>query len=181
VIFTLKNAPSKNYLENFKPFQLDTVVVSANGFEHGFSESFLAMIDTGAKHTCISSERMKDILPKIRDSHGKALQPFGSITSIGVHGKAQEAPLYILPNLYVAQMHFVDVVVAVPESKNFDCLIGRSILHQCIATYDPEADNMRFDFKGSLKQSKQKIKGTATFGDVHLFAEFSGLPDILNN
>jgi hypothetical protein len=84
-----------------------------------------------------------------------------------------ESPIYVIPRLCIGKISLTDVVVIVPETKNFDCLIGRSILHQCIATYDPEADNMQFDFKDSLKQSKQAIQGMATFGDVQLFAEFA--------
>jgi len=59
------------------------------------------------------------------------------------------------------------------QGKVHDFLTGRSILHQCIATYGPKADMMCFDFDTDLKQSKQKILDTATFGNVDSFAEFS--------
>jgi hypothetical protein len=61
----------------------------------------------------------------------------------------------------------------VPETDNYDCLIGRSILHQCISTYDPLTDTMHFDFDKRLQQHKQAILGYATFNKVNLFAEFS--------
>jgi len=40
--FTEPNIRTENHLENFKPFQLKAVAVSAGGFEAGFCESFLA-------------------------------------------------------------------------------------------------------------------------------------------
>jgi hypothetical protein len=61
----------------------------------------------------------------------------------------------------------------VPETDNYDCLIGRSILHQCITIYDPKADMIHFDFDECLKQNKQKVLDAMAFGEVHLFAEFS--------
>ena len=171
--FTIANEITEHYLENFKPFQLKSVVVSAGGFESGFSEPFLSMIDSGAKNTSISSKRMNAILPDIRDKHGKPLQPIGTVKARGVFGKERDSLVYVLPHFYLGNIHFTDLVVTVPESENYDCLIGRSILHQCIATYDPNADMMHFDFDARLKQSKQKILDIATFGSVNLFAEFS--------
>ena len=171
--FTVDNVITDKYLEGFKAFQLWTVAVSADGFQAGFSERFLALLDTGARYTSISSNRMKEILPKIRDKQGNPLQPIGSVKSQGVYGDPLESPIYVIPRLCIGKISLTDVVVIVPETKNFDCLIGRSILHQCVATYDPETDKMQFDFKDSLRQNKQTIQGMATFGDVQLFAEFS--------
>ena len=177
--FVLKNevpidpAAYAEFLLNFKPFQLRTLATSAGGWSEGFSDPFLAMLDGGAKHTCISSVRMKEILDDVCDKDGKPLKPFDWVRSRGVYGNEQKAPLYKLPHLYVGHMHFTDVVVCVPESKNFDCLIGRSILHQCISTYDPETDEITLDFKESLKSQKQMLKGAYVFGSVEMYAEFS--------
>ena len=66
--FKIANEKTGNYLENFKPFQLWSVAVSANGSQAGFSERFLALVDSGAKNTCISSKRMKEVLTKVSDS-----------------------------------------------------------------------------------------------------------------
>jgi len=170
--FTLDNEIREHYVENFKPFQLNSVVVSAGGFEFGFSDSFLSLIDSGAKTTCISSKRMKRILRHVRDKNGKPLQPTGKVGASGVFGSERESLVYILPHFYLGKIHFTDLVVTVLESDNFDCLVGRSILHQCIATYDPKANQMHFDFDPSLEQSKQKILDIVTFGSVELFAEF---------
>jgi len=178
VKFTLKNevpidtSEHKEFLLNFKPFQSRTVVTSSGGWSDGFSEPFLAMFDTGAKHTCISSARMQQILAKVFDENGNPLLPFDSVKSRGVYGKEQLSPLYKLPHLYIGNLHLTDVVVCVPDSKNFDCLIGRSILHQCVSTYDPEADEIVLDFKESLKSKKQMLKGAYVFGTVELYAEF---------
>ena len=175
---TLKNevptspVEHNKFLLNFKPFQLRTVVTSAGGWSEGFSEPFLAMFDTGAKHTCISSARMKQILAEVCDINGKPLTPFDKVKSLGVYGNEQWSPLYKLPHLFIGHMHLTDVVVCVPDSKNFDCLIGRSILHQCVATYDPEMDEVTLDFKESLKSKKQTLKGAYVFGSVSLYAEF---------
>jgi hypothetical protein len=95
--FSLPNEIRKHHIENFKPFQLSTVVVSAGGFEAGFSESFLSLLDIGAKNTSISSKRMNMILKDIQDKHGNPLQPLGKVKSKGVFGKEQEALVYILP------------------------------------------------------------------------------------
>jgi len=176
---TLKNEvptdPDKfrTFLQNYKPFQCKAMVTSAKGWDNGFSEPFLAMFDTGAKHICISSAVMKLILTEVFDESGKPLVPFDKIKSRGVYGNEQWAPLYKLPHLYIGQLHLTDVVVCVPDSNNFECLIGRSILHQCVATYDPDADEIILDFKDSLKSEKQTLKGEYVFGTVEMYAEFS--------
>jgi len=179
--FTIQNEITANYLANYKPFQLKTIVVSANGYQHGFCEPFLSLIDSGAKFTSISSKRMNLILPHILDANGEPLQPVTSIKSKGVYGKTQDSPVYILPHLYIDKIHLTDVVVSVPETNNYDCLIGRSILHQCVATYDPEFDVMHFEFKDTLKPDKQKINGINTFGDVNLFAMFGDESDLIGH
>jgi len=171
VKFAEPNVKTENYLENFKPFQLSSVVVSAGGFELGFSDRFLALLDSGAKNTSISSKRMKLILRKVRGEDGKQLQPVGKVKVKGVIGKEQDAPIYILPHFYLGKMHFKNLTVTVPETNNFDCLIGRSILHQCVSTYDPLTDMMYFDFDARLQCDKQTILGYAVFDSVHLFAE----------
>jgi len=177
--FTLKNEvpPEPDayriFLQNYKPFQCKTVVTSVGGWDKGFCDPFLAMFDTGAKHICISSARMELILEKVFDESGKPLVPFDKIKSRGVYGNEQWAPLYKLPHLYIGQLHLTDVVVCVPKTNNFDCLIGRSILHQCVATYDPEMNEIILDFKDSLKSEKQTLKGEYVFGTVEMYAEFS--------
>ena len=65
-----------------------------------------------------------------------------------------------------------EIAVTVPTSKNFDCLVGRSILHQCELTLDPEANNMTFNFKESLRESKYTLKGIPCFEKLSQFAEF---------
>ena len=178
MIFTLKNevptdiSEHQEFLLNFKPFQSRTVATSAGGWSEGFSEPFLAMFDTGARHTCISSARMQQILAKVFDENGKPLVPFDKVKSRGVYGNEQWSPLYKLPHLYIGYLHLTDVVVCVPDSRNFDCLIGRSVLHQCVSTYDPETDEIILDFKESLKAKKQMLKGAYVFGTVEMYAEF---------
>jgi hypothetical protein len=172
MIFEVNNVVRPYHNENFKPFQLWTVVASKNGYQDGISERFLALLDNGAKYFSISSKRMESILPVIRDKHGHPLQPVGEVKSKGVYGKERVAPVYILPNLYLDRIHLSDAAVVVPETDNFDCLIGRSILHQCAVTYDPEFDMIQFNFKESLKPGKQAISGVLAFRDVNLFAEF---------
>ena len=167
--FTEPNVKTENYLEHFKAFQLSCVAVSAGGFEDGFSDRFLGLLDGGAKNTSISSKRMKAIMRKVKGKDGKELQPIGTIKIKGVVGKEQDALVYILPHFYLGKIHFEDLVVTVPESNNFDCLIGRSILHQCISTYDPLTDMIHFDFDPRLQQDKQTILGHAVFGKVHLY------------
>ena len=172
VKFSIKNEITPTYVQNFKAWQMWSVAVSANGFEQGYSDRFLAMIDTGAKHVSISSYRMQRILKDIFDKNGKTLQPICHVESMGIVGELIKTPVYILPHLYIDKMHFTDVLVVVPDTSNFDCLIGRSILHQCVLTCDPETDMMCFDFKDSLKQGKQKLNGIDVFGEIKLFAEF---------
>jgi len=171
--FSIPNEQTANYLQNFKPYQVKTVIVSANGFQEGYCESFLSLLDPGAKNTSISSKRMARILPDIKDKHGKPLESIGKVKIMGILGKEQLAPVYILPHLYLGSIHLTDVAVTVPETENYDCLIGRSILHQSITTYDPKNDMIHFDFDESLKQDKQNVLNAVAFGDVHLFAEFS--------
>jgi len=172
--FSIANEKSENFKHNFKPYQVKTVVVSANGFHEGCSQSFLSLIDHGAKNTSIASTLMEDILPDIKDKDGKPLKPIGEVTVFGILGKPQLAPVYILPHLYIGKIHLTDVAVTVPQTSNYGCLIGRSILHQCITTYDPKNDMIHFDFDESLKQDKQNVLNAVAFGDIHLFAEFSG-------
>ena len=169
--FTEPNIKTEDYLEHFKAFQLSCVAVSAGGYADGFSDRFLGLLDGGAKNTCISSKRMKAILRKVKCKDGKELQSVGTVKIKGVVGNEQDALVYILPHFYLGKIHFEDLVVTVPKSNNFDCLIGRSILHQCISTYDPLTDMVHFDFDPRLQQNKQTILGHAVFGKVHLFAE----------
>ena len=170
--FTLANETRERYAEDFKPFQLNSVVVSANGFTAGYSDSFLSLIDTGAKNTSISSKIMKTILPVILDRRGQQLKPIGSVKSFGIFGKPRESLIYILPHFYLGKIHFTDLLVTVPETDNFNCVIGRSVLHSCITTFDPKTDTMHFDFDDELQQSRQTLLNFATFGSVELFAEF---------
>jgi len=168
--FTVKNEIKDNHLENFKPFQLRLVATSAGGYVNGFSKPFFGLIDTGAKHTCISSKIMNKMLPEILDINGNTLQPVAYVESQGVYGKSHRTPLYIIPNLYLDKIHLTNVAVVIPDSENFDCLIGRSILHQCISTFNPKDDTMCFEF---VETSKQTLKGLSSFEEVKLFAEFS--------
>jgi len=168
--FTIKNEKTKNYMKSFKPFQLVVVATSAGGYSNGFCEPFLALVDTGAMHTCISREIMDKIIEKVRDSDGNPLQPVDYVDSQGVYGKSHRTPMYIIPNLYLDKIHLTNVVVVVPDSDNFDCLIGRSILHRCISTFNPQDDTMCFDF---VVEPKQTLKGLPAFEEVKLFAEFS--------
>lgn len=169
MIFTLYNVMDAP----IKGFQVNAVAVSAGGYGCGFSELFLALIDSGAYHTSISSDRMRKIKETVCDANGHSLAPVDEVEIYGITGKPEIVPLYVLPHLYLGEMHFTDVVVTVPTSKNFDCLIGRSILHQCVLTLDSEVNKVHFDFKDSLKQNKWTIKGIRTFSDIQLFAEFS--------
>ncbi|MCL2086530.1 MAG: retropepsin-like domain-containing protein [Oscillospiraceae bacterium] len=170
--FLIKNLECENAVMDFKPFQLKCVVTSVGGSSNGYCKPFNALIDTGARHTCISRKRMATILPEIRDEKGNILQPFAHVRSQGVYGKIHETPVYVLPNFYMDKIHLTNVIVIVPDTANFDCLIGRSILHQCVSTFDPEDDTMCFEFRDSLKKSKQTLQGLPVFDEVKLFAEF---------
>jgi len=169
VKFTLKNI-MKSPLQGY---QLKAVAVSANGYTHGFSDSFAALIDSGAFHTCISKTIMEDILAQVVDENGNRLQEAGEAYAMGVYGKSNREPVYILPHFYLGGIHLTNVAVTVLDSDNFHCLVGRSILHQCILTLNPELNNMHFDFKESIKEHKQLVDNIKPFADVFQFAEFS--------
>jgi hypothetical protein len=165
-------------LKNIKPspmhgYQLKAVAISARGYKNGFSQPFDALIDPGAFHTCISKAIMEDILDEVVDENGNALREAGKANALGVYGDTNREPVYILPHLYVGGMHLTNVAVTVLDSNNFQCLIGRSILHQCVLTLDPELNNMHFNFKESLKQHKEPVDGICPFDAVLQFAEFS--------
>jgi len=167
-IFTLENVMKSPLLG----YQLKAVAVSANGFLHGYSESFHAMLDSGALHTCISKSIMEDILKVVFDENGNPLQEVGRASAKGVYGKANQEPIYVLPHFYLGGIHLTDVAVTVLDTNNIQCLVGRSILHQCILTLDPEANNMKFEFKDSMKAQKQLVDGIKPFGDVCQLAVF---------
>ena len=95
--FTLKNI-MKSPLQGF---QLTAVAVSANGYSHGFSESFDALIDSGAYHTCISKSQMDKILNNVFDKNGDRLQEVGKSNAMGVYGKSNREPIYVLPHFYL--------------------------------------------------------------------------------
>ena len=87
-------------------------------------------------------------------------------------------PWYIIPNFSLIgadpkgdAILLRNVAVVASNSDNVQCLIGRSILHQCILTLDTESDVINFDFKDSLRANKQMLGNTAVFEDVSLFAE----------
>jgi len=169
--FTLKNI-RKSPLEGY---QQKAVVVSANGYSQGFSVPFDAMIDTGAFHTCISKTLMDKILKKVVDSSGNRLEEVGRANAMGVYGHSNQEPIYILPHFYLGDIHLTDVAVTVLKTDNIQCLIGRSILHQCELTLNPERNDIHFVFKESFKQHKQLIDNVVPFGDVFQFAELHTL------
>ena len=167
--FTLNNI-MKSSLQGY---QLKAVAVSAKGFSHGFSESFHALIDPGAYHTCISKSIMYKILKEVFDKNGNRLQEVGAANALGVYGKSRKEPVYVLPHFYLGEMHLTDVAVTVVDTGSVQCLIGRSILHQCILTLNPELNSMHFNFKESLKQHKELVDNIVPFADVLQFAEWS--------
>ncbi|MCL1882364.1 MAG: retroviral-like aspartic protease family protein [Defluviitaleaceae bacterium] len=154
-------------------FQLKAVAVSAKGYSQGFCTPFEALIDSGAFHTCISKTIMDKILDKVFDENGNRLQEVGKSNAMGVYGKSSKESIYILPHFYLGSIHLTDVAVTVLNTKNIQCLIGRSILQQCVLTLDPEQNNMYFNFKESLKQQKRLVDNVMPFADVLQFAEFS--------
>ena len=169
VIFTLENISETP----LRGYQLNAVAVSAGGYSHGYSDSFEALIDPGAFHTCVSKSLMDKILKKIVCKNGNRLQEVGKANALGVYGKSNREPIYVLPHFYIGSIHLTDVAVTVLNTKNIQCLVGRSILQQCILTLNPEQNNMQFNFKDSLKQQKQLVDGILPFTDVLQFAEFS--------
>ena len=171
VQFTLKNI-MKSPLQGY---QLSAVAVSAKGYSHGFSESFDALVDSGAYHTCISKSQMDKILATVFDESGNRLQEVGKSNAMGVYGKSNREPIYILPHFYLGEIHLTKVAVTVLNTKNIQCLVGRSILHQCILTLNPKLNNMHFNFEESLKTQKQLVDDIEPFTDVFQFAEFSSL------
>jgi len=174
MIFNVVNEKADDYVSDYKPFQIKTIAVSANGYTNGVSELFLSMIDTGAKTTSISNKRMEKILANVLDKNDQKLQPIGTAKSRGIYGGWQETLLYCIPHLYLAQIHLTDVIVSVADTDNFDCLIGRSILHQCITTLNPKTDMMTFDFDDELRNSKQSILGYKVFNEIQLYSETAG-------
>ena len=164
-----------NIMENpLKGFWQKVVIVSANGYLQGRSDVFNALIDPRAFHTCVSRAVMDNILETVVDKDGNKLKNAGKTNAQGVYGKVYQASVYILPHFYLGAIHLEDVAAAVLETNNIQCLIGRSILHQCILTLNPELNNMRFVFKEKLKPYKKLIDGFLPFGDVYEHAEFSG-------
>ena len=165
IIFTLDNIKTSP----LQGYQLKAVAVSAGGYSQGFSESFDALIDSGAYHTCISKNLMDKILQELVDENGNRLQEAGKAATIGVYGKPNQEPIYVLPHFYLGGIHLTEVAVTVLNTKNIQCLVGRSILHQCILTLNPKLNNMHFNFEEDLKEHKQLLDGIEPFADVSQF------------
>jgi hypothetical protein len=178
MVFKLDNRKLDKYLANYKPFQVSVLAYGARGVRYGFVNSIPAMIDTGAKHTVFGKSVIEEILDKVKDERGNELKPQGYVLSQGVHGDAVSLPWYIIPNLCLMGetptdiIRLTNVAVLALNSNNIECLIGRTILHQCILTTDPENDVIQFDFKDSLKTDKQMFCDSPVFDEVSLFAEF---------
>ena len=169
VKFTLNNIRKTP----FKGYQLKAVAVSSSGYSCGYSDSFDALIDPGAFHTCLSKSLMDEILDRIVGSDGNRLKVVGNANALGVYGRAKREPIYVIPHFYLGDIHLTDVAVTVLNTDNIQCLVGRSVLQQCVLTLDPEHNNMHFNFKESLKQQKQLVDDIMPFADVLQFAEFS--------
>jgi hypothetical protein len=90
-----------------------------------------------------------------------------------VFGGAQVSILYLLPCLILGNMRLEDVVVSVLDTDNFECLLGRTVLYRCVSTFDPDLEEMHFDFKENLTQNKLTIAGIPTFNKVFLFDDAS--------
>jgi hypothetical protein len=172
VEFKLNNCKTDTYITSYKPFQLTATVYGKAGAKHGFVSQISALVDSGAKNTLLGKSVMKRILTKVKDERGSTLKPQGYVSSQGVYGDAVTLPWYIIPNLCLfgatptAGIRLTNVAIIASNSDNMECLIGRSILHQCILTLDPESDVMYFDFKDSLKPNKQTFGNAAVFEDV---------------
>ncbi|MCL1903093.1 MAG: retroviral-like aspartic protease family protein [Oscillospiraceae bacterium] len=176
--FTIKNRQSNNYLTNYKPFTMWATAFDARGARFGYAARIPALIDTGAKNTFLGKSAMDKILAKVKDVDGNPLKPQGCVATQGVHGGVVELPWYIIPNLSLMgadpkedAILLRNVAVVASNSDNVQCLIGRSILHQCILMLDPLSDAMHFDFDDRLRDTKQTIGNTAVFEEVSLFAE----------
>jgi len=109
------------------------------------------------------------------DENDNPLQEVGETRAAGVYGKPKKEPIYILPHFYLGSIHLTDVAVTVLDTDNIQCLIGRSILHQCVLTLDPELNNIHFNFKESLKNKKEMIDDIEPFNEVHQFVEMFGI------
>jgi len=113
------------------------------------------------------------ILSKVLDEHGDRLKEVGTVNAQGVYGETSRESVFVLPHFYIGSIHLTDVLVTVLKTENIQCLIGRSILHQCVLTLNPELNNMQFDFKECLKPHKQRVNDMIPFNEVLQLAEFS--------
>jgi len=150
---------------------LKSIVTSANGYAEGISKPFNALVDSGAFHTCVSDKIMDDIIKNVRDENHEQLEPVSHGNAGGIYGDIHKEPIYILPNFYLGNMHLENVAVMVLRNSNIDCLIGRSILHQCVLTLDSEENAMTFDFRETLKSGKQRMDGVVPFSRVKVYLE----------
>ena len=101
VTFTLNNI-MKTSLQGY---QLKAVAVSAGGYSCGYSDSFDALIDPGAFHTCISKQLMDKIIQKVFTVNGNQLQEVGNANTLGVYGRPNKEPIYVLPHFNLGSIH----------------------------------------------------------------------------
>jgi predicted aspartyl protease len=176
--FSLKNLQSDTYHKDYKPFTMWATAFDARGARYGYVNRIPALIDTGAKNTFIGKSVMEQILAEVKDNNGNSLKPQGHVATQGVHGGIVELPWYIIPNFSLIgadpkedAILLRNVAIIASNSDNVQCLIGRSILHQCILLLDPVNDVIHFDFDDSLRSAKQMLGNIPVFEEVSLFAE----------
>jgi hypothetical protein len=151
-------------------YQLWAVASSAD-WASGVSERFRALVDPGAKHTSVGKSIMDGILSRVRSEDNSPLQILDMVKTRGAFGDEVMLPQYIIPNMYLGKMHFVDVSVLVSDGDNYECLLGRSILNSCILTLNPLANEMTFTFLAQLAQCKALPDGVKPFTDVYEYTE----------
>ena len=153
--FVLNNNSEVGYRKG--GIRINTVVTGVDNFNGGISPPFKSLIDTGAEDTCVSKAVMQRISSRL-DSQTSKITPIGHIMVRGLYGVEIPEPVYILPNFYLGDVWLTDVLVVAVETGNVQCIIGRSILHQCDMTITPGDNKILLEFNDSLKYNKETIK-----------------------
>ena len=157
-------------------FWLKAFAMGTENFQSGFSDSFDALIDSGAIHTCVSEKIMNDILDKTKDADGQRLQQAGSTKVGGVYADIHKTePIYIIPHMYFDKLHLENVAITVLSNSSIDCIIGRTILHQCILQLNALENNITFDFVPELRGKMKLVDGLPGFSKASIYTEGTDL------
>jgi hypothetical protein len=188
--FNLTGFKIDGFIEQHRPFYVFCQAFGTKKYGCVYTQQFPILIDTGAGNTIINKLMKEEIFDAVYRETGKEPEILDYTSSRGMHGAPVKLPLYMIPCLCITDnilgnegIRLTDVIVAVVDTNDVPCVLGRTILQCCVLTLNPEYNCVGFNFKENLKLNKPTMmSGTLpVYSEIGTFSEFSGLSSSVVN